>query len=215
MTLATYSELEGTVNRYLDRTDRATEIQEWVRLVEFEVQRKLGLRSQQLSVSGTLTGGTNEIETPAGILYPQLLVFDTEPPRVVEVVTHAQGEETEYSEGGSATPTQATVWGVSATHETVIRVWPQPPANVPYTLRYTTGITPLTAAAPSNYLLLVAADVYLYGCLVHGFLFDEDPEKAAVWRPLFDEQVRMVKRIEALARAKVGRLRVRPQFATP
>jgi hypothetical protein len=215
MTLATYSELTETIEGYLDRTDSASEIQTWIRLVELEVQRKLGLRSQQLSVSGTLAGGSSEIETPVGILYPQQLVFDTEPPVVVEVVSFAQGSETAFSDSGSSVPTKATVWGVSSTYETLIRVWPTPPGDVDYTLRYTTGITALTAAAPTNYLLQAAADVYLYGALVHGYLFEQDMESAAIWRPLFDEQVRQVKKIEALARAKAGRLRVRPQFATP
>lgn len=211
MTLANYSELEDAIARYLDRDDREDEIQEWVRLVELEVERKLNLRAQQLSVSATLTGGQNTIETPAGILYPQNLVFDTEPPVTVEVVSFAQGEEFEWSAAGSATPQQATVWGVTADYKTQIRVWPSPPADVPYTLRYTTGITPLTEAAPTNYLLRIAADVYLFGCLVHGHLFDENAEQAGAWRPLFDEQVRSVKRIEALARAKAGRLHLRPR----
>jgi hypothetical protein len=211
MTLANYSELEGTIGRYLDRTDRTVEIQEWVRLVELEVGRKLRLRAQQLEVSGTLTGGAEFLDTPAGILHPQQLVFDTEPPVTVDVVTFPQGEETTFAEGGRATPLQATVWGVGAAFETRIRVWPPSPADVPYTLRYVTGIVPLTAAAPTNYLLLVAADLYLFGCLFHGHLFDENPEQAAAWRPQFEEQIRQVRRIEALARAKIGRLHARPR----
>ena len=216
MALSTYSELEDAVSRYLDRTDRDTEIQEWVRLVELEVGRKLGLRAQQLSVSGTLTGGSEYLETPAGVLYPQTLVFDVQPPVVVNVVSFPQGEEFAFGAAGEATPRQATVWGVNpSTFATRIRVWPPPSGDVDYTLHYTTGITALTAAAPTNYLLSVAADVYLYGCLFHGHMFDENPEGASTWRPMFDEQIRTVKQIEAKARAQFGRLRVRPQFATP
>lgn len=215
MTLASYSELAGDIALWLDRTDREEEIQKWIRLVEFEVQRKLGLRAQELSVSGTLTGGTNIIETPVGILSPENLTFDVEPPVTVHVVGFAQGREIAYTESGSATPTHATVWGVSATYETQILVWPTPAADVPYTLHYRSGIIALTAAAPVNYLLTIAADLYLYGCLVHAALFDENPEGAATWRPLFEEQVRAVKRIEAMARAKAGRMHVRPRGATP
>jgi hypothetical protein len=217
MTLATYAELDDAIDRWLDRTDRTTEIQEWIRLVEFEVGRKLGLRSQELSTTGTLTGGTNIVETPAGILSPKLLVFESSPPVVVDVVTLAQGEEAQFAESGLATPTKATVWGVSAAFKTQILVWPTPPGDVAYTLYYETGITALTAAAPTNYLLLIAADLYLYGALFHAAMFDKDTDGAATWRPVFDEQIRSVKRIEARARAKAGRshMRAPARYMTP
>ncbi len=209
MTLATYTELDDAIDRWLDRTDRTTEIQEWVRLVELEVGRKLGLRAQDLSTTGTLTGGTNVVETPVGILTPTLLVFDGQPPVPVTMVTLAEGEVANFAEAGNGTPTKATVWGVTSDYRTRILVWPTPPANVGWTLYYQSGITALTAAAPTNYLLLVAADIYLFGAQFHACMFDRDFEGAAVWRPLFDEQIRQVKRIEALAKVKAGLLRVR------
>lgn len=216
MTLSTYSELKDSVERWLERSDRDTEIQEWARLTEAEVSRKLRLRSQQQSVSGTLTGGSEFLETPAGILYPQTLVFDTQPPRVVQILTLPEGEEFAYANSGDATPTRATVWGVNAsTYATVIRVWPAPPADVPYTLYYASGIQALTPAAPANYLLLIAPDLYLHGCLYHGQLFDENPEAATAWRQILNDDIRQVAKIEAMARAKGGRLRVRPRMATP
>lgn len=215
MTLASYSELETTVASYLARTDRGPQIQNWVRLVELEVERKLGLRSQQLRATGTLAGGSELLETPVGILYPQMLSFDGSPPINVEVVPLAMGTETAYADAGDARPFQASVWGVNSSYATQIRVFPVPPADVNYTLYYTTGITPLTAAAPVNYLLFTAADLYLYGCLFHGHLFDENPEAASGWRGGFDTQIESVKKVEWKARAKAGRLQVRSRGMTP
>lgn len=216
MTLANYSELADTVGRYLDRTDRGVEIQEWVRLVEFEVGRKLGLRAQQLRTTGTLTSGSEFLETPPGILYPQQLIFGSQPPTVVEVAPISQGTEFGFAYSGQAIPSRASVWGVNATtYATQIRIWPPPTGNVDYTLYYTAGITPLTAAAPTSYLLLVAADLYLYGCLFHGQMFDENPQGAAIWRPMLDEQIDRVRKVEWRARASTGRLRPRPAGMTP
>lgn len=214
MTLENYGELETTIGQYLDRSDRVTQIQDWVRLVEFEVGRKLNLRAQQDIATGTLLAGSDTLETPVGILYPRQLVFAGSPPINVDTVTIPQGQETAYSEAGRASPLQATVWGVTSDFKTQIRVWPAPSGDIAYTLYYTTGITPLTAANPTNYLLRVAADLYLFGCLYHGHLYDENPEGAATWRPLFDEQIRQVKRIEWKARIP-GRVHVRPRHATP
>jgi hypothetical protein len=216
MTFANYSELSDAVGRYLDRTDRTTEIQEWVRLVELEVGRKLNLRVQQLRITGTLAAGSEYLETPAGVLYPHQLIFGTQPPTVVDVAPTSQGEEFGFEFGGQATPMRASVWGVnSTTYATQIRIWPVPTGDIDYTLYYTTGIVPLTSSATTNYLLSVAADLYLYGCLFHGQMFDENPQGAAIWRPLFDEQIDRVRKVEWKARAKAGRLRMRPAGMTP
>jgi hypothetical protein len=215
MTLATYGELESALVRYFRRNDRGTQIQDWVRLVELEAERKLGLRAQQLVATGTLTAGSEVLETPVGVLYPQQLTFDGQPPINVEVVTLPQGEEYAFAAAGRAAPTRATVWGVTSDYKTQIRVWPAPNGDIGYTLYYTTGITPLTAIAPANYLLFVAADLYLYGCQFHGELYDKNPEGAAVWRPLVDDAIGQVRKIEAKARAKAGRLVVRPRGWTP
>lgn len=210
MAIASYTELKDTVERYLARTDRDSEIPDWIRLTEAEVARKLKLRSQQKTTTGTLTGGSEALLTPAGILYPELLVFDTQPPQPIEIVSLPQGEAFAFSDANDATPRKASIWGVNASYQTQIRVWPTPPSDVDYTLYYRDDITPLTAAAPVNYLLLVAPDVYLYGCLFHGHLFDQDTEAAGIWRQPFDGAIREVKRIEAMARAKGGLLRMRP-----
>lgn len=215
MTLASYTELESEVAGYLGRTDRGAQIQTWARLVELEVERKLGLRSQQARVTGTLAGGSDVLETPVGILYPTQLKFAGSPPINVQTVALPAGEETAYANANDATPIHATVWGVTSDYKTQIRVWPVPPADIDYTLYYTTGITPLTSASPVNYLLYVAADLYLYGCLIQGHLYDENVEGASVWRPLFDDAIAAVRRIEWKARAQVGRLQVRPRFAIP
>jgi hypothetical protein len=215
MALATYGELEAAVNRYFRRTDRGTQIQDWVRLVELEVGRELDLRSQQLTDTGTLSGGSTTLETPVGILYPQQLVFDGQPPINVEIVTFPQGEEYAFAAAGAPTPTRATVWGVTSDFKTQIRVWPAPTGDVDYTLYYTTGITPLTSVDATNYLLYIAADLYLFGCYYHGCKYDKDLEGANTWRPDYDKAIAQVRSIEKKARAKVGRLTMRPRGWTP
>lgn len=215
MALATYTELEAAINRYLRRSDRETQIQDWIVLVESEAERELDLRSQQQRTTGTLAAGSAVLETPVGILYPQQLVFASQPPINVSTVVLPAGEETAFTAAGQATPKQASVWGVTSDYKTQIRVWPVPSGDVAYTLYYTTGIVPLTASAPTNYLLSVASDLYLYGCLVHGKMYDQDTDGAAFWQPFYAKALASVKKIEARARARVGRLRVRPQFATP
>lgn len=209
MALANYSELADMVARGLDRTDRTAEIQEWVRLVELEVERKLELRAQQMSTTGTLTSGSTIVETPAGILTPDRLIFSGSPPVSLDVVSFDTGTAFEFANAGSARPSQATVWGITSDYKTQIRVWPAPSGDAPWTLYYTTEVTPLTAAAPTNYLLRIAPDIYYFGAMYHGSLFDQDDLGAARWQGPYLEQMRSLKRVEKLARIKVGRFRMR------
>lgn len=216
MSFGTYSELAEAVARWVDRTDRGTEIQEWVRLVELEVSRKVPLRSQQLVESGTLTSGSSAITSQPGILMPKQIVFDTSPPVVVDISTISSGVEAAFAEAGRATPSKASVWGIDpGTGGTQIRVWPTPPADISYRIFYEGGMTPLTPSNPTNYLLLAAPDLYLHGCLYYSGLFDEDDAAASRWRAILTDTIALLKRIEWKARVQGGRLAVRPRGATP
>jgi hypothetical protein len=60
-------------------------------------------------------------------------------------------------------------------------------ANV--TLVYRRRIPALTSGNPTNWLLSLAPDVYLYGCLVQAFGWDQDDDRVSGWKSLFDEAV--------------------------
>ncbi len=215
MPFANYTQLLETATRYMDRTDRTTELDDFLRLIEADVSRRLNLRAQDKTATGTLTGGSSTLLTPVGILHPRQLVFDTTPPRTIDIVSLNIGEEIEYAERGNEAPFAASIHGVNATYQTQILVWPPPTGDVAYTLRYTDAVTPLTAAAPVNYLLTVHPDVYHYGLQMHSALFDEDDVSMARWDRMYQGAMDQARKIEWRSRATAGRLRVRADVGAP
>lgn len=213
MPFGNYSELALALTRWIDRTDRASEIADYVTLVEKDAGRRLGLRDQDKVTTGTLLAGAEYLETPPGILYPRQLVFTTDPPVAVEIVSLVRLEEVRVNGAGQAAPVYAAVDGTNpATFATRIRVAPLPTAaSTPYRLYYTDAIVPLTAAA--NYLLTVAPDLYLYGCLDQNARFDRQiaPDGTTQWTELYLREVESVRKLEWRARAKAGTLKARPR----
>lgn len=60
-------------------------------------------------------------------------------------------------------------------------------ANV--TIVYRRRIPPLTSSAPTNWLLDHHPDAYFYGCLVQAFGWDNDDDRVAGWKSMFDEVI--------------------------
>lgn len=191
------------IESYTDREDRSPLIDTWIGLTEADLERRLDLRSQDQTATGTLSGGSGIVETPALILYPRMLVFDGTPPIPVDVVTHQAGARVNYQDAGDVPPTSATVDGLTSDFKTRIRVYPTPASNQTYTLYYRQGIVPLTHQDP-NYLLSRFPDVYLWGALRHSAMFDMSQPESQMWEANYERAIAGIRRIEGMARVKAG-----------
>ena len=89
------------------------------------------------------------------------------------------------------------------------------PGNVttPITMLYRRRLPALTAASPTNWLLTLAPDVYLYGALTQaeGFLAEDD--RVAGWKSMFDEAIAEL-RMDG-ARRKWGAGPIAPRINRP
>jgi hypothetical protein len=68
-----------------------------------------------------------------------------------------------------------------------VRVMPAAAGKLEVT--YYGRIPPLTAAAPKNWLIAKAPEVYLYGTLMEAALFQKDEERSAQWLGLVKERL--------------------------
>jgi hypothetical protein len=62
------------------------------------------------------------------------------------------------------------------------------------TMLYIRRIPPLTAAAPTNWLLTLAPDLYLYGCLMQANIYGWQDERVPGFKALYEEAIEELKR---------------------
>lgn len=176
MTIATYSEIVTELEAYLHRTDMTARIPTFVALTEARLNRLLD--DPEMEVRATATGTGQYTTLPADFK------------RMVGVSVGNYGPIEQVS-GSTITGYDQTVTGVPrqyAIADGAITFAPiDAAANI--TMLYIRRIPALTAAAPTNWLLSLAPDLYLYGALMQASMFGWDDDRVPGFKALFDEAI--------------------------
>lgn len=173
MTIATFSELSTEIGEWLDRDDLTPRIPTFIRLVESRLNRLLEDPGMEVSASLTSSGGS--ITLPAD--YGEMVSIGT-PYQTLKQATPA---DFAAFNNVSAPPRWYSIT------EGEIQFAPNAAANI--TLIYRRRIPGLTSANPTNWLLALAPDAYLWGSLVMASAFLVEDQRAVGWKGLFDEAI--------------------------
>ncbi len=206
MPLATYEELVQEIQEYLARPDLTEQIPTFIKLAEMRAQRESNLRHRWTEgyTSGlTMTSGQDYVDLPTDAIEVRWIRIDTNPPRRCQVVSPEIFDRVRWRDDGGI-PQVLLMRGLQ------IALAPTPTDTHSYDILFYKGITSLTAAAPTNYLLTNHPDVYLYGALFEGKVFDEDNEGASKYDSLFQRALKTLNKVEARARTGGGPLAIRP-----
>lgn len=150
MSIADYSDLLMQVSEYTGRDDFGHVFPRLVSFAENKMNRALRVGGMETSASLT-TSSSGNVALPTGFL--EMREVKDSAGRILDAVTPAAGD---YIHGPYAGST--INWYVKgSTFYTV------PYSEATFTILYYTKITPLTAAATTNWLLADAPMVYLYG----------------------------------------------------
>lgn len=84
-----------------------------------------------------------------------------------------------------------------------------PSANGGITISYFAKVPALSDAAPTNWLLDKAPDLYLYGSLLEAAPYMEEDNRAQLWKTYYDTAMMDLKSDDVSARYASGRARVR------
>lgn len=167
----TYADLLEDVADTLDRDDVETRLPRWIRLVESRLNRLL--QDPDMEVAATLTGDGAELPADFG--------------EMVSIGT---------ADGNRLTPMGNVEYAAVRPFSGISRFYTiregkiyYAPGSANTTLVYRRSIPPLTAAAPSNWLLTRAPDVYFYGVLLQANAWDTDTAAATGWKNLWDEAI--------------------------
>ncbi len=176
MTIANYSELVTEVEAYLDRADYTPRIPTFIKLTEARLNRLLDDPEMETRTTAVGTG--------------QYTTLPDDFKRMVGVSTGNLYKLQQVS-GSAITSLDQTLTGDPRFYAIVDGAITFAPINAaaPISMLYVRRIPALTVAAPTNWLLTLAPDLYLYGVLLQANLFGWFDDRIPLFKAAFDEAI--------------------------
>lgn len=187
MAITTYAELQTAIADWLNRSDLTARIPDFITLAETRINRELRAREQQVIA-------TANVDTPFFALPGDFLEFKSF--RITDtggnayelmLATPEQISAALAENSVSNTPRFVTIIGDQ------FQLWPSPDQLYIGSLAYVRKVPALSDAAPTNWLLTDAPDVYLYGSLMSAGPFLRDSEALVTFKTLFDEALEAIR----------------------
>ena len=172
MALDTYDGLKTSIANWADRTDLTAFIPDFIHLTEARFNRTLRLRAMEQSQFAETVGGQSNYALPTNFLQMREFRLNQEPTISLRYVSP---EIFEAWNLGSGVPKFYTIIANE------IRIGPKPAGEYEMEMLYWRRFPALTSSAPSNWMLLNAPDVYLYGSLLELEPFVQNDSRIAVW----------------------------------
>lgn len=179
MAIASHSDLVAAVGAWLNRDDLAGNIPDFIALAEADLGRKLRLR--QMIKRATAVMDEEYEALPPDWLEGVSLTLQTVPAVMLEYVTPAQMAAYKgLTMAGS--PRYYTIKGSE------FQLYPAPNGET-VEMEYFATIPALSADAPTNWLLALSPDAYLYGALTSSAPFLREDERVATWAQLYQNAI--------------------------
>ena len=174
MAINTYSTLQTAVANWLDRSDLTDRVPEFIALAEATFNRVLRLRAMETTVADTTPSGSKEDALPTGYLQMREIHLTTTP---VVSLAYITPEIMYRIRAGSTSgkPNSYTIVGDN------ILFGPTPDGAYDYSMTYYKAFDALSDAAPTNWLVTNAPDLYLYGTLLQAEPFLMNDERVPLW----------------------------------
>lgn len=172
MALSTYGELKAAIADYLGRGDLTARIPDFIALAEERFSREMRLRPMVKRVTLALAPSASSVALPADYLETISLVLSAGSRRKL---SQADVDTLEASDDPVGEPVYFAVVGNS------VKVSPATDSARELVLTYYGTVTPLSDAAPVNFLLTASPSLYLYGSLLESIGFTRNEAAAATW----------------------------------
>ena len=174
MAINSYSTLQTAVSNWLDRNDLTDRVPEFISLAEATFNRVLRLRAMETTVSDTTPSGSKEDALPTGYLQMREIHLATSP---VVSLAYITPEIMYRIRAGSTSgkPNSYTIVGDN------ILFGPTPDDAYSYSMTYYKSFDALADNTPTNWLILNAPDLYLYGTLLQAEPFLMNDERVPLW----------------------------------
>ena len=172
MALSTYDELKTSIANWADRDDLTNFIPDFIALTEARFNRALRLRSMEQKQIAMTVGGQSNYALPVNYLQMREFRLNNNP---TVSLTYVSPEIFEAWNLGSGIPKFYTIIANE------IRIGPTPAGVYEMEMLFWRKFPNLGPTVASNWMLLNAPDVYLYGALLELEPFIQNDARIAVW----------------------------------
>lgn len=203
MTLSTYAELKSAVADWLERSDLAARIPDFIRLAEAQINRALREREMTRRATAVITDPSSA--APPDLLEVRTLTLSlgADTWRLTPMPPEALCDEPANQTG------RPRFWSLVGDE---FRYHPAPGHAYTATLTYFVRLPPLSDAAPSNWLLNEHPDIYLFAALKEAAPFLRDAQLTATFETKYRTALEEVRQAR---RTNVGPLRTEQGLSRP
>jgi hypothetical protein len=201
MAITTYSELKTAIADWLNRSDLASAIPNFISLAEAQMSRQI--RHRKMVTRATATMDTPYFAVPADWKETIRFQLNTNPITPLLYVTPEQLLEDSQVYSSAGQPMFFTTIGQQ------FEVLPQPDGSYDAELLYYSKLPALSDAAPTNWLLTESPDIYLYGALAQSAPYLKEDERTGIWAGLYQKFVDDMMLADERARIGSSKLKAR------
>lgn len=183
MTITTYATLQSEIASWLNRDDLSSIIPTFIQFVESDVNSRL--RHQKMVIRAQATSNQEYVQLPGDWLEAiNIHIIDGAQP--LSYVTLNEADRINKQQ----IVTQPSFYSIM---DDALEIVPAPGSNIDIEMIYYGKIPALSNQNTSNWLLVKAPDLYLYGSLVHAAPYLLDDQRVGLFANMYNS------RLEALA----------------
>ena len=174
MAINSFVTLKTAVANWLDRDDLSDRIPEFIAINEAVFNRVLRIRPMETIVTAATVGGTKSYDLPTGYVQMREIHLDTSPITPLQYLT----PEMLYRVWAGSTSGKPNAYSIIGNQ---IYFGETPDGAYDYVMTYYKTFDGLSDAEPTNWVILNAPDVYLYGTLLQAEPFLMNDQRIPVW----------------------------------
>ena len=182
MSIANYSELNTAVANWLDRDDLTDRIPEFIALCEARFNRLLRIRAMEYKQTASTVAGQRNLALPTGFIQMRNLQMNETPIVPMQYVTPEIYDRL-YGSTLTGTPQMYTIIADE------IQLGPIPGSVLTIEMLFYKKFDALTSVASTNWMIINAPDVYLYGCLLEAEPFIMNDPRVQLWAAAFEQSI--------------------------
>jgi hypothetical protein len=178
MAISTYTELKTSIASWLNRDDLTSVIPDFISLAEAGINRDL--RHYKMIERADATLDSRYVQLPAD--WMETVRFSITSGNTYRLELVSRDDMLEYRQKTANTSGRPRFY---ANIGDTIEVFPTPDADYTMQLQYYAKTPALSDSNASNWLLLDAPDVYLYGTLIQSAPYLQDDARTQTWAALY------------------------------